>query len=370
MRSLIGPLAICASIALYPYSAFAAENWEIVFKERAKFLCEWIDHHSIPTGLSRPHVCVAANDVSPDAAWDEVHQFWSQWSAIDPRGSESGQNNFNDEWDSRQSATRPAVQYPVIQPNAQQGANGNQYAARDAERERAIGVPTTVTAIAVTQQGCMSKEGGLTSFQQQFRCIEGALGAGVRAVDPSDPYLQLYLLSGRKTLDDVLNKRLTNAAARVELQKALMDVTQRYNDAFLAKTLAEVARQKAVQDDARRQREAELENSRLGMESARAEQDQLAARAAVQHCINAATERRQANYRQQTIALARAPYSVRAAQQMQTQPTASDADIRDKCESDPRYYESIVLVPVQPPPAQTTSRCTPDGLGGFTCTSQ
>ena len=75
------------------------------------------------------------------------------------------------------------------------------------------------------QDACTSSR-QVTHFSEQVACTKALIHKSADA--KSDGPTRLYLLTADKLLDDVRNKRMTVAAARVELELALLDAEQRH----------------------------------------------------------------------------------------------------------------------------------------------
>jgi hypothetical protein len=90
---------------------------------------------------------------------------------------------------------------------------------------------------------------GFTTFSMQVSCVKALVNEESSGfVSPRDPDTQLYLLTADKLVDDVNNKRATVAAARVSLQRALIEVESKHQ------TEAQVLRVQAEAD--RREKQA------------------------------------------------------------------------------------------------------------------
>jgi hypothetical protein len=70
---------------------------------------------------------------------------------------------------------------------------------------------------------------GFTTFSMQVSCVKALVNEESRGfVSPRDLDTQLYLLTADKLADDVNNNRTTVAAARVSLQRALIEVESKH----------------------------------------------------------------------------------------------------------------------------------------------
>jgi hypothetical protein len=110
--------ALIASAAYIAQPARAVENWEIAFKAKAQFLCEWTSAKRLESnGVPVPLVCTDPSAVTADGAYDEVREYFSSWKVTDPYVAASAENQFNDAWDDRWSAVRERREPPSI-PNS------------------------------------------------------------------------------------------------------------------------------------------------------------------------------------------------------------------------------------------------------------
>jgi len=100
---------------------------------------------------------------------------------------------------------------------------------------------------------------GFTTFSMQVSCVKALVNEESSGfVSPRDPDTQLYLLTADKLVDDVNNKRATVAAARVSLQRALIEVESKHQAEAQALRLQaetdrrekQAASQRAVYDSA------------------------------------------------------------------------------------------------------------------------
>ncbi|HEX4376113.1 MAG TPA: hypothetical protein VHZ99_03065 [Steroidobacteraceae bacterium] len=90
--------------ACFAQSAQAEENWEVAFKAKGQFLCEWISvKHLDSNGIPKPPICIDPSPVTADGAYDEVREYFASWKIIDPDFAASVQTQFNDAWDRRWS---------------------------------------------------------------------------------------------------------------------------------------------------------------------------------------------------------------------------------------------------------------------------
>lgn len=107
--------ALIASAACFLQTAWAEENWEIAFKAKAQFLCEWISAKRLESnGVPSPLVCTDPSAVTADGAYDEVREYFGSWKETEPYLAVSAQNQFNDAWDKRWSAIIDRQEPPSI----------------------------------------------------------------------------------------------------------------------------------------------------------------------------------------------------------------------------------------------------------------
>ncbi len=93
-------------VCLLVIPAAAEENWEIAFKAKGRFLCEWLSAKRIGNGLPNPQICDNPNGVGADEAYDEVRNYWERWKSIDPTSAGFAEQRFSDDWDNRWHGSR------------------------------------------------------------------------------------------------------------------------------------------------------------------------------------------------------------------------------------------------------------------------
>ena len=140
-----------------------------------------------------------------------------------------------------------------------------------------------------TFQSLCDQSHGLKTFTRQVQCIKGMI---TRSGDyGTQPEVVLYGLTADKLAEDVKAGRTRPADARIELQKAYMDVLA-HERAVAAEKAAEEAREEAAREAAERAERAERaqEAARHAAEQQRAMERQ----AAIEFCVTQARERRRA----------------------------------------------------------------------------
>ena len=74
-----------------------------------------------------------------------------------------------------------------------------------------------------------SEANGFTTFSMQISCIKSLVNESTdKFVNNTDPDTQLYLLTAEKLAADIRTKRTTVATARVNLQRALIEVESKH----------------------------------------------------------------------------------------------------------------------------------------------
>jgi len=234
----------------------------------------------------------------------------------------------------------------------------------------AVAVPATLPVprhdtLQDYQDACVAQN-GFKTFSAQVSCVK-ALAAESNMDDPST---RLYLLTADKLLDDVRSNRATVPAARVELQRALIDAQQRQQREHAeivaiqnAKQEQWQAAQRARQQQAARDEEREDEQRQQIAQQRQREQAQADAQtmAAIQNCVAIARERE--NALMTSTGSVRANYNMQRGLNLAFGKTPESA-----CQSDPNWFRTI---PIAPPPTVTQrSHCDSDQMGGYDCTSQ
>jgi hypothetical protein len=220
-----------------------------------------------------------------------------------------------------------------------------------------VALPTTYTQDIAHFQVVCNADHGFKTFSKQVWCIKELIAHS--GDYGSQPEVTLYALTADKLVDDVRTGRLSPAAARVELQRAYLEVLDRER-ALGADQQARAAREEQAQAAAEQERRAAAE-----AEAAReaAEHQQASERAAaVQNCIEQVRARQAALNRSQG-ALGQINQGLYGG----TNPAAER-----NCSANPNAYQAIPL-----PPRQT--RCSGDGYAypgstnmdvDLTCTTQ
>jgi hypothetical protein len=216
-------------------------------------------------------------------------------------------------------------------------------------------------------QAACSKESGFVSFASQVDCVRALVN------ESTDPYVnkadlptQLYVLTATKLVGDVASKRTTAAAARVELQRSLIEVTAAQGSARNAAYLRDAQwNQARVDESARRQAESD---ARENAENARADR---------QRAVEAEEQSRQLAYDQQRA------FAQQAAVAQRQQARANDVAncvrianersngfmtglVQSSCSMNPNYYRTVLDMHstsstcnlTQTGPGSATARCT------------
>ena len=170
-------------------------------------------------------------------------------------------------------------------------------------------------------QNLCDPEHGYATFQKQVACIKSQIE---RSFNKSDPEIQLYVMTADKLIDDVRAKRTTGSAARVDLQKVYLDLVR--EDAHVA--------------------QAEAQTERLRVEQARQETLQ---REAIRACVS--------NVKLQML------ITTDSRKQLELLMLLNNENaLVAQCERNPEWPSRLRQ--------QTTTRCSNDGFGDFTCRSQ
>lgn len=201
------------------------------------------------------------------------------------------------------------------------------------------------------------------TFAQQVACIKGLLAQSTDPVySSSNPDLTLYLLTADQLVADVKHRRITPSAARVQLQKAYLEMLDRMEAARerlereqQERAEAEQEKQHEEAEEAARQRELAEREAR---EEAAREAQQEAYAAAVQVCINQAKARRDAlNAANPTLSLSQNAGAAIGSLFGGTRSNRSSD--KDRCSEDPTWYESIPLL-----------KCVRNMFGQVVCSTQ
>jgi hypothetical protein len=175
-------------------------------------------------------------------------------------------------------------------------------------------------------QNLCDVEHGYTTFTKQVACIKSEIAStGYK----SDPHVQLYVFTADKLVEDVDKRRLSSPAARLELQKAYLELARTEKDEASIVAEKERSQQEAID---------------------RKERDQ----SAIRNCISRATAR--------VMSVAVNDSSL-LPQLMLVAPNRQAVEAN--CARDPRWYESLPM-----PRRERVSQCEADGLGGLTCTTK
>jgi hypothetical protein len=220
---------------------------------------------------------------------------------------------------------------------------------RPAEEQPQLPIPTGNT-VADFQVACYAASESFKAFSQQVSCIKRLLAASPNPHhSSSNPDVQLYLLTADKLVDDVKHKRLTPAAARVELQRAYLDIRQRQ-----ASEAQEQARIAAERETAQQERARAEEQAREGERAqyAATVQQQAIAEAAEQRCIQLATERQDA---------LSAGNSGQYGMQQGMRNLFGNPAVKN-CRDDPDWYLTIPAPKPRPRPAQACVEAQPGVL--------
>ncbi len=218
-------------------------------------------------------------------------------------------------------------------------------------------------------QNACNEANGFTTFSTQTACVKALVSESSDAfLNSRDPDTQLYLLTADKLVDDIRNKRTTVAAARVSLQRALIEVESKHqSEAQADRARAEADRRERL---AANQRAAEASQRAQQMEMQAADQQRERVQAinmqaeqeresAVEFCAA------QVQARQQQYLMANTTQTNSYALGQQLGMLLSGNSPRSVCERNPQFFQSM-------PPPPTVTRCQRTGSYGVaqvTCTT-
>lgn len=127
---------------------------------------------------------------------------------------------------------------------------------------------------------------GWHGLVDQTQCMKRVMA---RSNNPTDPYINLYILEADKLIDDVRHKRISETDAGVELQKAYLDMLARESAAN--ESAARVAALQQQQEAERTHMAAEARaREQAAAEAAQRAQDQEAQRAVQQAALEQVKE--------------------------------------------------------------------------------
>ena len=380
-RLLVACLVGCSSV--FGISR-AAALWELQFKEEAMFLCDWIGQHNVPRDISRPRVCKDPDSVSPDDAYDQTKGFWSDWRSKDAGTAQGAEIAFGSLWEIHWSAIERDSSALAKLPRHHLDIDADANVVGFTTTVSGIGValPTFATnnvgvntpnaasiyslnALSTLQKSCDSSN-GFNTFRSQVSCFKRCL-----AVVPDGPTSlmdvdnKLFILTAESLLEDIQGKRLTKAAARVELQKTYIEIRERQKAAADREVQSE--NERSLQVVALAQQQQLEQEQRRANEAAQAVSEQQAARKTqdAQTQFNECTE--QAATRRMAIAQAQRNVNLRNQEIIQAR-FAVFGD-RKNCQRDPTWYRSMPLPLPQSPSTSFTSQCRDNGIG-ITCDTE
>lgn len=198
--------------------------------------------------------------------------------------------------------------------------------------------------LATVQTTCDTDHGHST-FKAQVKCIETAVH---QSPDFSRStiinYIQLYTLTADNLVNEVARKTITPSAARVELQKALLEFRDRVDrqnaEASTKENAVRLQAQEAVAANAaERRREEERQVALQAADETRKREAQNRYEEAVTFCVAEATARMNANpsYVNQHLTVGVIPALL----------GAPPLNVNSQCENDTYWYKTIPLPQVQ-----------------------
>lgn len=211
--------------------------------------------------------------------------------------------------------------------------------------------------IQESQDHC-DKSHGFATFRKQAECVNTIVDTASSNADA-----RLYRLTADKLVDDVSAKRVSVAAARVELQRLLVDMRAREVTADSAAETARLLRQdqeaRAVAERAAERARQVAEEDRILREArdaaaqAAAAQQQAEAQYAnaVRFCVAEAYRRQNANPNQLLVAAQNLGMGL------------GGGSIQNSCANNPNWYQAV------PVPPQVT-QCARDPTGVVTCVTR